>query len=238
MTDLTPVDNPPSLHDEGASDDAQAERRVLLHEEHGHAEGSHVAQRPPDLGHHRGRQPGRRLVDEQELRVRHQGAGHGERGLLPPGHRPGLLVVSVGEDRELREHAVDELPVAGLVPPAQQVAAETQVLLHRQAGEDLAALGNMAHAERNPLLGGEACHIGTGEAHRAGPDGHGPGDDLHRDALARAVEAEQPDDLAFGHGQVHAVKDRVGAEPGAHAGKLEQRRPAVRRRRAHATPPR
>src|SRR5207245_2844088 len=129
-----------------------------------------------------------------------------------------------GQDREALEDLRQQLAEAGLVPAAQRIAPQAQVLLHGEPGEDLAALGDVAHAEEDPVLGLDRCDVAPAEADPAAPGRHDAGDDLHGHALASAVQTEDARDLTRAYGQVDPVEHGRRAEAGSNVLELEQRR--------------
>jgi hypothetical protein len=74
--------------------------------------------------------------------------------------------------------------------------AHAQVLLHREAGEDLAALRHEAHAGARALVGRPAVDRLAVELDAAALDGHQAHDRLQQRGLAHAVAPEQHADLA------------------------------------------
>ena len=78
-----------------------------------------------------GREPERRLVEEQEARVRHQGARDRGRLLLTTREVPGSRLPERPQEREGVENAVH-----GPRPLAPALAREPEVLLHGQPGEE------------------------------------------------------------------------------------------------------
>src|SRR5436190_7508669 len=91
-----------AVHDDVAAvGDADRLVEVLLGHQHGQAV---ALLQLLDLGdgvrNEDRREADRRLVDQEELRRRHERAGEGQHLLLPPGHRAGKLAAPLGEHRE------------------------------------------------------------------------------------------------------------------------------------------
>src|SRR5690606_10518824 len=112
-----------------------------------------------------GREAGRRLVQEKELRVEHQrpadryhlllAAGKGARGLAPLFLERGKEVVDAG----------DALPEVGV----ENVGAELQVFFDGEAGKHVAVLGDKAHALMDEPVGPLARYVLPHKRDGAGP---------------------------------------------------------------------
>jgi hypothetical protein len=90
------------------------------------------------------RQPEARLVEQDQLGRRHDRARDREHLLLSARQQAGVLRGTLPQDREIPEH---RLHVAGdLVAVLAGVGAHQQVVVHRQQGEHLAALGHVRQA--------------------------------------------------------------------------------------------
>ena len=101
--------------------------------------------------HHQRREPFRRLVEQQQLGIAHQGAADGQHLLLAAGEVAALPVGQLAQLREQREHRVDR-PAAR---PAGGARRHVEVLPHRELGEDAPVLRHEADAgardaERRP----------------------------------------------------------------------------------------
>ena len=206
------VDDAPLLEHEHVVGQLEAEAHVLLDHEQAGAALAHLAQGPAQLLDHLGREPGRRLVDEQQAGLGHQGAGHGEHGPLATGERPGQLPAALGQAGIDVVHALEVGLEAARV--AQDGATQAQVLGHGQLGEHRLGLQHVAQAAPNPVLGVEAVEGAAVELHGAAPRRLQARDRLERDRLAGAVEAEQHGGPPGRQRQVDAVQDLVGTEAG------------------------
>ena len=85
-----------------------------------------------------------------------------------------------------------------------QERAELEVLQHGHVGKQLAALRDLDHAAAHDVRGVEAgeCHTLEGDAPGTR---HQPGDRVEQAGLARAVRADEADDLAVAHLERHAA---------------------------------
>ena len=87
------------------------------------------------------REAERHLVGDDQLRRHRERAGEREHLLLTAGERAGALAAPLGETREHLVRVLDRrLALVGRADPAHRHA---QVLLHREAGEDPATLGDV-----------------------------------------------------------------------------------------------
>src|SRR5207245_443135 len=111
----------------------------LLDEEHGHALAIELADRVEDLPDDDRRESERRLVEEEQLRPRHEGARDREHLLLAARERPAELPPPLGEDRKQRADVVEVAPDAVLVIARE--GADPEVLGDREPREDLPPLG-------------------------------------------------------------------------------------------------
>jgi len=101
------------------------------------------------------REPHRRLVEQQQPRVRHQRAGYRQHLLFPARECPRKLTASFGQDRE---ELVGHLPVLldlGLVAEPARVSPELDVLFHAHVSEHLPALRDLRDAHVHELAGRE-----------------------------------------------------------------------------------
>jgi hypothetical protein len=86
------------------------------------------------------------------------------------------------------------------------VAADQQVLVHRELREDLAALGNVAHAGGDDAVGRDVRDLAALVADASARRSDEPGHRAERRRLPGAVRAQQGDDLARRHAQGQPVE--------------------------------
>ncbi|MCS6766214.1 MAG: hypothetical protein MO847_07255 [Candidatus Protistobacter heckmanni] len=184
--------------------------RVLLDEQDGGALRGYLAHDLEDLLHHQWRGAHRGFVEQQQPGPRHERAGHGEHLLLAAGERAGELPGAFPQAREDVEHALDVLRHAGFV--AAQVGAHLQVFQDAHAREHAAPLRHHDQAAPGQRMRRQARDVLAGVAQRA-LGGELAGDGLHGGGLARAVGADQGDELALAHLERHAL-DGVDAAVG------------------------
>ena len=142
------------------------------------------------LSYQNGAESERRLVEHHQLGPGQQRPADRQHLLLAARQHRGRHVAALGE---VGEALVDRLGF-GLQIVVAAPGAHQQVLVHRQAHEDLAPLGNHHQAGPDAPRGGPAGDVGSVErypsfgAHRAEQC-------LEQGALAGAVRAEHGDDL-------------------------------------------
>ena len=137
----------------------------------------------------------------------------------PPDKRAGRLAAAFLQAREQREDALDVRLDRRAIGAC--VGAHREVFLDRQRAEHAAALGHHREAAADELERRVAGDVVAVVADRARLDRQQPADALQRRRLARAVGADQADELAVADVEVDAL-DRLDA--------------AVRRRRAARAP--
>src|SRR5262245_14929645 len=206
------------LHDVGAGGHAKRHVGVLLDHEHGGAVLLNLADDAERRLHHRGRQPQRGLVKQDEARPGHEGAPDGQHLLLAARERARGLAATLRQDGKVRQHALE---IRG--HPARvlaHVGAHLEIFAHGEVREHPPPLGAMGDARAKNVLGLPALDLAPVEYDAPGRRSHEAGDGLERRALARAVGAHQADEIAL---------------PDLHAHVGEHGRPAVAR--VHALKP-
>src|SRR5262249_10513337 len=130
--------------------------------------------------------------------------------LLPARELAAAIAAPLGKARKGLEDPLDR-PGAG---PSQR---HLQIVLDREVGEDLAALGHVADTERGDLGGRHAARLPAEDLDAALARRRQPHDAAQRRRLAGAVAAEQRHDLAFADLEADAVQDValavIGMEP-------------------------
>src|SRR5262249_13728917 len=174
------------------------------------------------------RQAERGLVQEEESRPRHQGAGDREHLLLAAGERAGELCLSLAQPREQREDLVQSGPELLTVDPGERPHLE--VLVDGERGEKLAALGDPRDAHLVDPVRRQPLDPSSQELDRPRARLDEPEDCLDGAALAGAIGAEDGADLALGNLEVDPLDSADGA-----VGDLE---PRDAEDDAHASAPR
>ena len=137
---------------------------------------------------------GEGLVQEQELRVAREDAGHRAALLLPARELPGT---SRGQLAHVQGLELAARPLAALLPAAR-ADRRHDVLLHAHVGEEGVALEEVSHAallgrEVDARLGVEEHAVVEHDASLVGP--HYSRDALEGEGLAAARGAQEGDDL-------------------------------------------
>src|SRR5262249_35399853 len=169
--------------------------------------------------HHDRGQPHRRLVEQDELGARHEGAPHREHLLLAAREAARPLAGALGEDGEEAVHALDALREAG--PRRRQERAHLEVLGDAQLGEEAPALRHVGDAVGHDLVGRAPGQLGALERDAAGPRGDEPRDRAEQGGLAGAGGPHHRPRLAGGHPQRHVPQRGERAVAGGYAAELE-----------------
>ena len=178
----------------GAVADAERGADVLLDEQDGDAGLADRFQAEEHGLDHLRRQAGRSLVEYQQLRPHHQGAGNRQHLPFAARHASGEDVPPLGEAREKGIHLADPLAPAGA---GQHRGGEGEVVVHGHAGEDVLRLRHEGEAVADHLVGGKGGDVGAFEPHGSGEFRHQPGDGPDQRRFAGAVRTEDRDDLAL-----------------------------------------
>src|SRR5204862_326645 len=141
---------------------------VLLDEEHRQALGPVQARERLQDGVHEPRHDAEaRLVEHEEPRARHEGAGDREHLPLAAREGPRALAGPLAEHGEERVDALEHLPPVGRLRVGER--AERQVLADGQAAEEPPALGDEDHAQPHAVGGLELTEGPAREADLAAP---------------------------------------------------------------------
>jgi len=213
----------------GHDDDPVAKPRhhvdVVLDQEEGHAGRVDRADAVDQHLQQRGVHPGGGLVQKDHLRVGHHHPRQFQELALPAGQDAGGLVGQLvqkhhrqdvaglpgrrpflGGDAAGRQEAGPDM-LAGLTLPRQQ-----QVVDQRQFREGPRDLEGPPQPARQPAVRGIGGHVPPGKGDPARSGRHRPGQQVEHRGLARAVRADQAEDLALPHGQRHRIHGRHAAE--------------------------
>src|SRR3954462_776111 len=155
-----------------------------------------------------------RLVEEEHAHVAGERAGDRHHLLLAAGEEIGGGVEALGETREVGEDAL-EVPAHAMAGLALE-AAELEVLRHRHAGEQPAALRDVADAEARDFGRGQAGDLLGSEPDRARGLGSDADQRLEQRRLAGPVAAEQRHDLVLTYVEGDVDQDVALAVVGIH----------------------
>ena len=112
--------------------DGQRQRGHLVDQQDGHAVVAQFGEHVEQFVDHRRRQAERRLVEQQDARLRHQAAGDGQHLLLAAGEKPGAAGQPLAQPRKALEQRL-ELGLA--IDILSRVGAEQDVVAARSAPE-------------------------------------------------------------------------------------------------------
>src|SRR5690606_21004229 len=143
------VHGPAAHHDVHPLGQSLGHMDVLLHQQNGHVLPQQIATRldHPLDGH--GSQAFRRLVQQNQVRIRHQRPSDGQHLLLAAAEAGAADLAPAGQLGKQLENPFGG-PLGGTGPPAVQ---EGQVLLHGKGGEQAPALGDVPDSPLGNLVG-------------------------------------------------------------------------------------
>ena len=157
------------------------------------------------LFHDDGRQALQRLVQQQQARVEHQRAAHGQHLLLAARELRAQVGLALGQAREHLVHALGR-PRARGCARAAGARHGRQVLVHGERLEDVALLRHPADARRRALVRGQPVQHGAPQRHAARMLARGARQRVDQRGLARAVAAQQGQGVAFGQRERNALQ--------------------------------
>ena len=164
----------------------------------------------------------RGFVQHQQARARHQRAANGQHLALTARQRGRDLHAPLAQAREDVEHFLHALRLVALATAPARKAAQQQVVLDGHLAKQLALFRHQADALRHHGL-----HAGTGNVLAFPADaalgGQQPHGGTQQRGFARAVGADDGDDLTFLHIQIHLVHGFHRAVGDADALQLQQR---------------
>ena len=134
---------------------------VLLHQQHADAQLLDARQRLEQLLAHERREAQRRLIQQQDVGVRHQRAADGNHLPLATAHGAGELAQALGETRKQGEHALQVLRFPRMGP--RRESAEPQIFAHREIGEDAAVFRHEREPGLDHLVRLQGGDVGTAE---------------------------------------------------------------------------
>ena len=129
----------------GAIDHLQHLLHVLLDDQHREPAGADTFHQLEHLLHHDRRQTRRRLVEQQQFRIRHQRAADRAHLLLAARHGAGHLAAPLLHARKQVEHEFQPLGIFGA--RARHVGAHLQIVVDGEPRKQPAVLRHMGDAE-------------------------------------------------------------------------------------------
>src|SRR6266545_5953313 len=191
------------IEDVTAARHRQRATRVLLDHQDRHAGRVDLANLLEDRLHRKGRQAGRGLVEQEQIRLGDERTRHREHLPLAAGQRPRPLAPALPEAREEIEH----LRQAQLRVGPECRRAELEVLLDAERREHVLALSDVADALRDDAVRLRPRDLLSVQQHGACTRREQADHRSDQRRLACAVRTDDRDDLARHHGQVDAVED-------------------------------
>src|SRR5262249_1876777 len=137
-----------------------------------------------------------RLVETQQLRLRHHGTAEHQHLLLASAQRSGVLRATLGETREHVEYLADHAADLGSVVAALE-SAEFEVLPHREKWENVAPFWDKRDAEIGAFVRCHGGHVAPAERDRTVPRRQEAGNCSQRGRFSRPVRTDERNDFAL-----------------------------------------
>src|SRR5699024_9265870 len=153
------------------------------------------------------RQAGRRLVQQQQLRLQHQGTAHGHHLPLAAGHGAGRLSATFGQ---AREQGIDTLHVR-LQIALEGIAANFQVFLDAERRENVFFLRHVGNTVAYDLVRAQIGDVGTVKGNGTAAHLDQAEGGFHQCRLAGAIGADDGDNVARAHVQAYTLEDVAAA---------------------------
>src|SRR6185437_4513100 len=198
----------PVLDHIGAIGDGERESRILLREQNAPALIAQPGDEAENLGDQHRREAERRLVEHENARLGHQAAADRQHLLLAARKIGRRLVQAPQQHRkELADLADRRIERRGARFRVARISAKAQILAHGQPAENLAALRNLRDAGEHARARAHAVDALAVEHDLAAAQRDDAGDRLDEGRFARAIGADQRDDLGIADGQIDLVND-------------------------------
>ena len=188
--------NLPALEHISARGNRESHQRILFDQQDGGPALVDGLDDVKDTLHQDRRQPHRRLIQQQQARMGHDGASHCQHLLLAAREGPRNLTVTLLETREQGEDFLQVL-FGFLTVGDAGLSAQVQVFGHPQTRKDAASLRHHRHAHRHDVVRLDRGQVPPFEADRALAGFGQAADAAERGGLARAIRANQRHDFAF-----------------------------------------
>ena len=211
--------------------DGQCERHLLLRDQQRHTVPLELLERLERELRDLRSQTGRRLVEHQEPRPRHERASHGQHLLLTAAEGSRLLALSHLQPREEVVHELERLTIRPLGKGAQD-----EIALQRHRREEVPLGRDVRDSRARSAVRGTTGQILALEDDPALHRRKQPGDGPEERRLPRAVRADDRDRLTGTDFDLDAVDDPLAEVSGGQPVDLKQRGHARDTRRRPAGP--
>src|SRR5438445_148074 len=193
--------------------------RVLLNEQDAEPARVDLANAVEHEALERGRESRRRLVEEEQTRLHHQGHRHREHLSLAARERSGPGAPALGEHGE----EVDDGPGPLVRCSGSRPGADREVLRDAERREHVRLLGHVAEAARDDAPGAGARDVGAAQRDAAGARANEPGQRLQQRRLPGAVRPDDGDQLTVVDAKRETMQDVAVAIAGRKLVHLEER---------------
>ena len=197
---------------------------VLLHQQDGDPLAVEILDDLERLLHVQRGEPHGGLVHDEQPRAGQEGPGDGQHLLLTARERPPQLPAPLPQDREPLVDRLDILPDPR--PVGARVGPHEEVLVHRELGEDAAALQHRSDPRAHHLRRRVPVD-GSPPEEDLTPDGmHEPQDRLHGGGFAGGVPSQETHQFPLADREGHLPQDLHGAVARGDASQLKHGRTA------------
>ena len=192
----------------------------LLDDDHRSSLALNELQRAEHIGDDARRETQTRLVEEEHLRLGHEGAGDGELLLLAATEHARLVALMRGENGKEFAHALDRLVATLTLASSGQ--AEAKVLRHAQISEDGAPLRHEAQPAAHDVLRLGSGDVDVSEPDCAGGRLHSSRNGRKQGRLPSSVGTHDAHELSRTHGHIDAEEDGCLAVAGTESADVQK----------------
>ena len=188
---------------------------VLFHQQDTHAALTQRADGAHDLLDHQRRQPGGRLIQNQQLRLQQQCPRQRNHLLFASTHEINRIVDALAQEREQRQRVFDTEAMLSRRDGARAQRAERQVLAGGHIAEQVAAFKHHTDPTPHALVCRQSRDVRPLMQDAPGSRRHQSAQRGHQRALARAVGADHGHGFSGSNAQRHIAQHRNFAVTGS-----------------------
>ena len=180
---------------------------VFVHNHAADSRFSHQLANPPDLAGNQWGQAFGGFVEDQHIRVGHQGPAYGEHLLLAARQLLAAVAQAFLQARKGLQHPL-VCPIA--LTPGPGTGCHFEVLDHAEVAEDATSLRHISNAEPGNFVGSAAQHGFADDVDAARTRRDQPHDAFEKGAFAHAVAAHETDGFTARHRKIDTTQDVAG----------------------------